>query len=65
MKARRFADAEKSYRAALDISPNDPEACYGLGEAEREQRRWPQAEQSGRVRARFEGSVGGVGGPDG
>jgi len=42
--ARRFAEAEDSYRSILKISARDGRAAYGLGNIFSDQQRWEEAE---------------------
>lgn len=42
--ARRFAEAETSYRSILKIKANDGRAAYGLGNIYSDQQRWDEAE---------------------
>jgi len=44
--ARRFAEAEASYRGILKIKPRDGRAAYGLGNIYFDQQRWDEAESS-------------------
>ncbi len=44
--ARRFAEAETSYRDILKIKPRDGRAAYGLGNIYFDQQRWDEAETS-------------------
>jgi len=44
--ARRFAEAEASYRGILKIKPRDGRAAYGLGNIYFDQQRWDEAETS-------------------
>jgi tetratricopeptide (TPR) repeat protein len=44
--ARRFAEAEASYRDILKIKPRDGRAAYGLGNIYFDQARWDEAESS-------------------
>lgn len=44
--ARRFAEAESSYRGILKIKPRDGRAAYGLGNIYFDQQRWDEAETS-------------------
>jgi tetratricopeptide (TPR) repeat protein len=44
--ARRFAEAEASYRDILKIKPRDGRAAYGLGNIYFDQQRWDEAETS-------------------
>lgn len=44
--ARRFAEAEASYRGILQIKPKDGRAAYGLGNIFFDQQRWDEAESS-------------------
>ena len=43
--ARKFAEAESSYRAALRLKPHDARAYYGLGNVFTDQQRWEDAEK--------------------
>lgn len=43
---RRYADAEKSYRAGIVIKPKDSRAHYGLGNVFADQQRWEEAERA-------------------
>jgi tetratricopeptide (TPR) repeat protein len=43
--ARKFSDAEASYRAALKLKPRDARAHYGLGNVFTDQQRWDDAEK--------------------
>src|SRR5437016_8137094 len=38
--ARKLAAAESSYRAAVNLKPQDARACYGLGNIYVDQHRW-------------------------
>lgn len=42
---RKYAEAEKSYRQALQLKPKDWRAAYGLGNIYTDQQRWDEAEQ--------------------
>ena len=42
--ARKFADAETSYKEVLKLSPRDARAAYGLGNVYSDQQRWDDAE---------------------
>jgi tetratricopeptide (TPR) repeat protein len=42
--ARKFAEAESSYRTALKLKPRDTRAHYGLGNVFTDQQRWDDAE---------------------
>lgn len=42
--ARKFADAETSYKEVLKLSPRDARAAYGLGNVYSDQERWDDAE---------------------
>ena len=42
--ARKFADAETSYKEVLKLSPRDARAAYGLGNVYSDQKRWDDAE---------------------
>ncbi len=42
--ARKFAEAESSYRIALQLKPRDTRAHYGLGNVFVDQQRWDDAE---------------------
>ncbi len=44
--ARRFAEAETSYREILKVKPRDGRAAYGLGNIFFDQQRWDEAESS-------------------
>lgn len=44
--ARKFAQAEASYRAALRLKARDARAHYGLGNVFTDQQRWDEAEKS-------------------
>lgn len=44
--ARKFAAAESSYRAAVNLKPHDARAFYGLGNIYVDQRRWDNAEEA-------------------
>src|SRR5258706_6460863 len=44
--ARKFAAAESSYRAAVNLKPHDAQAFYGLGNIYVDQRRWYNAEEA-------------------
>lgn len=44
--ARRFAEAEDSYRSILKLKPQDARAAYGLGNIFSDQQRWEEAETS-------------------
>jgi len=43
LQARRLDDAEKSYRAAMDLQARHPEALNGLGLVQAQRRRWQEA----------------------
>jgi protein O-GlcNAc transferase len=43
--ARKYAEAESSYRAALKLKPRDARAHYGLGNVFTDQQRWDDAEK--------------------
>lgn len=43
---RKYAEAEKSYRQALQLKPKDWRAAYGLGNIYTDQQRWVEAEPS-------------------
>ena len=43
--ARKFAEAETSYRTALRLKPRDARAYYGLGNVFTDQQRWEDAEK--------------------
>jgi tetratricopeptide (TPR) repeat protein len=43
LRARRLEDAEKSFRAALDLQAKHPEALNGLGLIQVQRRRWQDA----------------------
>ena len=40
------ASAEASFRAALELTPQYAAAMYGMALSQRDQKRWPEAEQS-------------------
>jgi tetratricopeptide (TPR) repeat protein len=42
--ARRFAEAEESYKEILKLKPRDARAAYGLGNVYSDQQRWDDAE---------------------
>ena len=42
--ARKFADAEASYKEILKLKPRDARAAYGLGNVYSDQQRWEDAE---------------------
>lgn len=44
--ARKFDEAEKAYRAAAGLKPNDARAAYGLANIYTDQQRWAEAEQA-------------------
>ena len=44
--AKKFAEAEKSYKAAIRLSARDWRASYGLGNVYSDQQRWEEAEQA-------------------
>ena len=44
--AHKFAAAESSYRAAVNLKPHDARAFYGLGNIYVDQRRWDNAEEA-------------------
>jgi tetratricopeptide (TPR) repeat protein len=44
--ARKFAQAEQSYRAASKIKPRDARGAYGLGNVFSDQQRWEDAEKA-------------------
>ncbi len=46
---RKYADAERAYREALQLKPRDWRAAYGLGNIYTDQQRWADAEQSYRM----------------
>lgn len=47
--ARKYADAETSYRNAIKLKPRDARGSYGLGNVFADQQRWDEAEQAYRV----------------
>jgi len=51
--ARKFADAEASYRAALKLKPRDTRAFQGLGNVFVDQQRWEDAEDAYRKAVEF------------
>ncbi len=51
--ARRFAEAEEAYQAALKIKPRDARAAYGLGNVYTDQQRWESAESAYRNAAQW------------
>lgn len=42
--ARRFSEAEESYKGVLKLRPRDGRAAYGLGNVYSDQQRWEEAE---------------------
>ena len=42
--AKKFADAETSYKEVLKLQPRDARAAYGLGNVYSDQQRWDEAE---------------------
>ena len=44
--ARRFAEAEQTYKSVFQLIPNDGRAAYGLGNVYSDQQRWEDAEKS-------------------
>jgi cytochrome c-type biogenesis protein CcmH/NrfG len=42
--ARRFTEAEDSYKEVLKLTPRDNRAAYGLGNIYSDQQRWAEAE---------------------
>lgn len=50
---RKYAEAERSYRAALQLKARDWRAAYGLGNIYTDQQRWEEAEQSYRQAITF------------
>ncbi|MGH9904668.1 MAG: tetratricopeptide repeat protein [Pyrinomonadaceae bacterium] len=51
--ARRFSDAEESYRSVLRLRPRDERAAYGLGNVYTDQQRWEDAEAAYRDAAQW------------
>ena len=51
--ARRYTEAEQSYRQALQLKAKDWRAAYGLGNVYTDQQRWEEAEQSYRQALTF------------
>jgi tetratricopeptide (TPR) repeat protein len=51
--ARKFADAESSYRAAIKLKPRDTRAFQGLGNVYVDQQRWDDAEDAYRKAVDF------------
>src|SRR2546421_2439460 len=51
--ARKFAPAESSYRAAVNLKPHDARAFYGLGNIYVDQHRWDDAEDAYRKAVEF------------
>src|SRR5438067_10927814 len=51
--ARKFAAAESSYRAAVNLKPHDVRAFYGLGNIYVDQQRWDDAEDAYRKAVEF------------
>src|SRR6267142_3037842 len=51
--ARKFAAAESSYRAAVNLKPHDARAFYGLGNIYVDQHRWDDAEDAYRKAVEF------------
>src|SRR5712692_894204 len=47
--ARKFAEAEASYRTAIRLKPRDSRAQYGLGNVFADQQRWDDAEKAYRL----------------
>jgi tetratricopeptide (TPR) repeat protein len=50
---RKYAEAEQSYRQALQLKPKDWRAAYGMGNIYTDQQRWEEAEQSYRQAVAF------------
>lgn len=44
--ARKYAEAEQSYRKALQLNPREWRASYGLGNVYTDQQRWEEAEKA-------------------
>ena len=51
--ARKFAEAESSYRAAIKVKPRDTRAFQGLGNVFVDQQRWDDAEDAYRKAVEF------------
>lgn len=54
---RKYAEAEKAYRQAVQLKPRDWRAAYGLGNIYTDQQRWEEAEQSYRQAITFNPSA--------
>lgn len=51
--ARRYPDAEKSYRGAVQLKPRDTRGYYGLGNVYTDLQRWEEAEKAYRQSVEF------------
>jgi tetratricopeptide (TPR) repeat protein len=51
--ARNYSEAEKAYRAAIQLKPKDHRAYYGLGNIYTDQQRWEEAEKAYREAVQF------------
>lgn len=51
--ARNYAEAEKAYRAAIQLKAKDHRAYYGLGNIYTDQQRWEEAEKSYRQATQY------------
>ena len=51
--ARNYPEAEKAYRAAIQLKPRDHRAYYGLGNIYTDQQRWEEAEKAYRQATQY------------
>jgi len=51
--ARKYTEAERSYRDVLQLKPRDWRAAYGLGNVYTDQQRWDEAEKAYRQAVEF------------
>lgn len=51
--ARNYPEAEKAYRAAIQLKPRDHRAYYGLGNIYTDQQRWEEAEKAYRQASQY------------
>lgn len=51
--ARNYPEAEKAYRAAIELKPRDHRAYYGLGNTYTDQQRWEEAEKAYRQATQY------------